>query len=146
MKFQLAINLERMNDGIDLKEVASRTLEMVQMADDGGFHIDEIKVASFIETQFVRLVNLGLYRGASVAGISEFASSSNRGDQSRREVDAPNSMRVDFTNVEGAVWSYGEAVGVAESCFGGWSVVARVAGNTRASERGDLRGDKHAAR
>lgn len=39
MKFQLAINLERMADNIDMSEVARHTLEMVQMADAGGFHI-----------------------------------------------------------------------------------------------------------
>ncbi len=39
MKFQLAINLERMDDSLDMKEVARHTLEMVQMADRGGFNI-----------------------------------------------------------------------------------------------------------
>ena len=39
MKFQLAINLERMDDSIDMRDVARHTLEMVQMAEDGGFHI-----------------------------------------------------------------------------------------------------------
>ena len=39
MKFQLAINLERLNDGDDMRDVAAHTLEMVQMADRGGFHI-----------------------------------------------------------------------------------------------------------
>ena len=39
MKFQLAINLERMDDSLDMKDVARHTLEMVQMADQGGFHI-----------------------------------------------------------------------------------------------------------
>ena len=39
MKFQLAINLERMDDSLDMKDVARHTLEMVQMADRGGFHI-----------------------------------------------------------------------------------------------------------
>ena len=39
MKFQLAINLERMDDSISMKDVARHTLEMVQMADRGGFHI-----------------------------------------------------------------------------------------------------------
>ncbi len=39
MKFQLAINMERMDSSIDMKEVARHTLEMVQMADDGGFEI-----------------------------------------------------------------------------------------------------------
>ena len=39
MKFQLAINLERMNDGTDMKDVAKHTLEMVQMADQAGFKI-----------------------------------------------------------------------------------------------------------
>ena len=38
MKFQLAINLERMDDSLDMKDVARHTLEMVQMAEDGGFH------------------------------------------------------------------------------------------------------------
>ncbi len=37
MKFQLAINLERMNDAIGMTDVARHTLEMVQMADRGGF-------------------------------------------------------------------------------------------------------------
>ncbi len=37
MKFQLAINLERMNPGLDMKDVARHTLDMVQMADAGGF-------------------------------------------------------------------------------------------------------------
>lgn len=39
MKFQLAINLERMDDSLDMREVARHTLEMVQMADEGGFNI-----------------------------------------------------------------------------------------------------------
>ncbi|KRO89671.1 MAG: luciferase [Rhodobacter sp. BACL10 MAG-121220-bin24] len=39
MKFQLAINLERIDDTIDMNEVARHTLEMVQMADRGGFNI-----------------------------------------------------------------------------------------------------------
>ncbi len=37
MKFQLAINLERMNDRIAMPEVARHTLAMVQMAERGGF-------------------------------------------------------------------------------------------------------------
>ena len=39
MKFQLAINMERMNAGLDMTKVARHTLEMVQMADAGGFNV-----------------------------------------------------------------------------------------------------------
>ena len=39
MKFQLAINMERMDDSQDMKAVARHTLDMVQMADQGGFDI-----------------------------------------------------------------------------------------------------------
>ncbi|MDZ4735091.1 MAG: LLM class flavin-dependent oxidoreductase [Rhodospirillaceae bacterium] len=39
MKFSIAINMERMHPGLDMKEVARHTLEMVQMADKGGFEI-----------------------------------------------------------------------------------------------------------
>jgi flavin-dependent trigonelline monooxygenase, oxygenase component len=39
MKFQLAINLERMDASLDMNDVARHTLEMVQMADQGGFNI-----------------------------------------------------------------------------------------------------------
>lgn len=39
MKFQLAINMERMADNIGMNEVARHTLDMVQIADRGGFHI-----------------------------------------------------------------------------------------------------------
>jgi len=39
MKFQLAINLERIDDSLDMQDVARHTLEMVQMADEGGFSI-----------------------------------------------------------------------------------------------------------
>ncbi|RVU38609.1 LLM class flavin-dependent oxidoreductase [Hwanghaeella grinnelliae] len=39
MKFQLAINLERLDETLDMKDVAQHTLEMVQMADRGGFNI-----------------------------------------------------------------------------------------------------------
>jgi len=39
MKFQLAINMERLAPDIDMSAVAKHTLEMVQMADRGGFHI-----------------------------------------------------------------------------------------------------------
>ena len=39
MKFQLAVNLERIDDSIDMRDVAKHTLDMVQMADDGGFNI-----------------------------------------------------------------------------------------------------------
>ncbi len=39
MKFQLAINMERIAPDIDMRDVERHTLEMVQMADDGGFNI-----------------------------------------------------------------------------------------------------------
>jgi len=39
MKFHLAINMERIAPGVDMREVARHTLEMVQMAEAGGFHI-----------------------------------------------------------------------------------------------------------
>ena len=39
MKFQLAINMERISPDTDMAEVERHTLEMVQMADAGGFHI-----------------------------------------------------------------------------------------------------------
>ena len=39
MKFQLAINMERIAPDIDMRDVARHTLEMVQMADRGGFDI-----------------------------------------------------------------------------------------------------------
>ena len=39
MKFQLAINLERMDDSMDMNQVVNHTLDMVQMAEQGGFNI-----------------------------------------------------------------------------------------------------------
>lgn len=39
MKFHLAINLERMDDSLDMRDVARHTIEMVQMAERGGFRI-----------------------------------------------------------------------------------------------------------
>ena len=39
MKFQLAINMERMTPAEDMRAVERHTLEMVQMADEGGFAI-----------------------------------------------------------------------------------------------------------
>ncbi len=39
MKFQLAVNLERIDDSVDMREAAKHTLDMVQMAEDGGFNI-----------------------------------------------------------------------------------------------------------
>ena len=39
MKFQLVINMERMSPTTDMQAVAKHTLEMVQMADAGGFEI-----------------------------------------------------------------------------------------------------------
>ncbi|MEE9590185.1 MAG: LLM class flavin-dependent oxidoreductase [Hyphomicrobiaceae bacterium] len=39
MKFQLAINMERVTPDLDMADVARHTLEMVQMADEGGFAI-----------------------------------------------------------------------------------------------------------
>lgn len=39
MKFQIAINLERMDDSVDMNAVQKHTIEMVQMAEEGGFEI-----------------------------------------------------------------------------------------------------------
>ena len=39
MKFQLAVNLERIDDSIDMRDVAKHTLDTVQMAEEGGFSI-----------------------------------------------------------------------------------------------------------
>jgi len=39
MKFQLAVNMERIDQSLDMEDVARHTLEMVQMADRAGFNI-----------------------------------------------------------------------------------------------------------
>ena len=39
MKFQLAINMERIAPDLDMRDVERHTLEMVKMADEGGFEI-----------------------------------------------------------------------------------------------------------
>lgn len=39
MKFQIAINMERLDPSLDMRDVARHTLEMVQMAEEGGFGI-----------------------------------------------------------------------------------------------------------
>lgn len=39
MRFNLVINMERMNDGVDMQDVINHTTEMVQMADEGGIDI-----------------------------------------------------------------------------------------------------------
>jgi alkanesulfonate monooxygenase SsuD/methylene tetrahydromethanopterin reductase-like flavin-dependent oxidoreductase (luciferase family) len=39
MKFQLAINMERISPEVDMAEVANGVLELVQMADAGGFEL-----------------------------------------------------------------------------------------------------------
>jgi len=39
MKFQLAVNMERIENNIDMPTVAQHTLDMVKMADQGGFEI-----------------------------------------------------------------------------------------------------------
>ncbi|HMB77979.1 MAG TPA: LLM class flavin-dependent oxidoreductase [Kiloniellaceae bacterium] len=39
MKFHLAVNMERIDDSHDMREVARHTLQMVQIAEEGGFDI-----------------------------------------------------------------------------------------------------------
>jgi len=39
MKFSLAVNMERMSPNLDMRDVARHTLEMVQLAEQGGFEI-----------------------------------------------------------------------------------------------------------
>ncbi len=39
MKFQLVINMERLSPDVNFRDVERHTLEMVRMADDGGFEI-----------------------------------------------------------------------------------------------------------
>jgi len=39
MKFQLAVNMERMDATVDMGDVAAHTLELVQMAEAGGFTV-----------------------------------------------------------------------------------------------------------
>lgn len=39
MKFQLALNLERMNESMKMERVIDHTMEMVRIADQGGFNI-----------------------------------------------------------------------------------------------------------
>ncbi len=39
MKFQIAINLERANDSLDMLSVVQHTLDMVRIADQGGFNL-----------------------------------------------------------------------------------------------------------
>lgn len=39
MKFQIAINLERMDNTLDMRDVAQHTIDMIKMADKAGFEI-----------------------------------------------------------------------------------------------------------
>lgn len=39
MKFQLAINMERMDNSLEMADVMNHTLDMVKLADQGGFNI-----------------------------------------------------------------------------------------------------------
>ena len=39
MKFQLAVNMERMDPSWNMNDVMRHTLDMVQMAENGGFNI-----------------------------------------------------------------------------------------------------------
>ena len=39
MKFHLAINMERLSPEVDMPTVERHTLDMVKMADEGGFYI-----------------------------------------------------------------------------------------------------------
>ena len=39
MKFQLVMNMERLSPDIDMRDVERHALDLVQMADEGGFHI-----------------------------------------------------------------------------------------------------------
>ena len=68
MKFQLAINLERMDDSLDMREVARHTLEMVQMAEDGGFHIVWSAEHHALEAERGRRAHVGQV-GGDVAAV-----------------------------------------------------------------------------
>ncbi len=39
MKFQIAVNLERMDGSLDMRAVRDHTLDMIKMADQGGFNV-----------------------------------------------------------------------------------------------------------
>ncbi|MEM6939993.1 MAG: LLM class flavin-dependent oxidoreductase [Pseudomonadota bacterium] len=39
MQFQLAVNMERIDNSLDMKDVARHTLEMVQIAEEAGFNL-----------------------------------------------------------------------------------------------------------
>ena len=71
MKFQIAINLERVDDTIDMQDVARHTLEMVQLADINNFTSLDIKDYSdydFVDFNIVSESNKEYGRVSRVLG------------------------------------------------------------------------------
>lgn len=61
MKFHLAINLERVDEGIDMAAVARHTLEMVQMAGTPDEVIAKLKLYEALGVDaFIYYASLGL--------------------------------------------------------------------------------------
>src|SRR4029079_2965688 len=77
----------------------------VDSADDVVFHFDKEHVAVFVETDFIRFVELRLNGESTVAGVAATAATGNRGKSFGLKVEASNAVVVHFRNVQCAVWS-----------------------------------------
>src|ERR1051325_661710 len=110
----------------------------VHPADEMIFHFDEEQVAVLVEADFIRLIQGGLERRASVAGIAGVAGAGDGRNRSGAGHPADDVV-AHVATVERAVATAREAVGVVELSVGGGPAITGEAGLAGACEGEDLR-------
>jgi hypothetical protein len=109
----------------------------VHAPDNIVLHFHEEHVSRSVEPHFIRLIRLGAQGWATITGVAALAGSRDRGNRAIPG-DAPDRVIRHITNIERAIGAAGQAVGIIELSFCGWTAIAGAAGLASARQGGDL--------
>ena len=86
----------------------------VDLPHDVAVALDDVEMTVLIKLDLVWHVQRGINCGASVAGIASFAVAGNGGRAAGRQVQPANSLVVKITEIQGAVWTDDDSIGVSD--------------------------------
>lgn len=111
----------------------------IDLADDVVADVADKEVAVRVELDAVRLLQLGLFGGATVAGVTWLARADDRRDDAGLGVNLADGVVLHVHDEEiTALRSEAEFVGQVERCGGGGAAVAGVAGFAGSGDERDL--------
>src|ERR1700683_1250844 len=105
-------------------------------------HLDEVHVAGLVEAQLVGLIEQSRCGGPAVAGVAFGSTTGDRREQMRFQIEPANAMIADLTEVERAIRSDHQTIGIVDLAFHARSAIAGESSGAGTGEGGDCLGSR----